>query len=234
MASAYTADEYIKAQRMGQKEKKELEALGRDPFPAVLDEVFPEISAASVQELPVTDIPAGRIIGTRSAGRTNAFSASFLPLPDQNSEFAAKWMALCEAHLSDTGIRDPIECCEYLGDFYVVEGNKRVSVLRYFGAVRIPARVLRVLPSDRSDPRYAAYFEFVEFQKMTGIWDIRFKKTGEYSRLLAAIGKKPGEEWTDAEKRRFISRYYGFREAFDSLGGRAQGVEPEDALLLFL
>ncbi|MBO4879441.1 MAG: BMP family ABC transporter substrate-binding protein [Clostridia bacterium] len=234
MASAYTADEYIKAQRMGQKEKKELEALGRDPFPAVLDEVFPEISAASVQELPVTEIPAGRIIGTRSAGRTNAFSASFLPLPDQNSEFAAKWMALCEAHLSDTGIRDPIECCEYLGDFYVVEGNKRVSVLRYFGAVRIPARVLRVLPSDRSDPRYAAYFEFVEFQKMTGIWDIRFKKTGEYSRLLAAIGKKPGEEWTDAEKRRFISRYYGFREAFDSLGGRAQGVEPEDALLLFL
>ncbi|MBQ6426898.1 MAG: BMP family ABC transporter substrate-binding protein [Clostridia bacterium] len=227
-------DEYVKAQRMGQKEKKELEALGMDPFPAVLDEVFPDVASASVQELPVSDVPADRIVGTKAAGRTNAFSASFLPLPDPGSEFAIKWKALCTAHLSDVGIRDPIECVEYLGNFYVVEGNKRVSVLRYFGAVRIPARVTRVLPSGLSDPQYAAYQEFVEFQKATGIWDIQFKKPGDYSRLLSAIGKKPGEMWTVSEKRMLISTYYFFKQAFNSLGGMKQGREPEEALLLFL
>ena len=227
-------NEYLKARGLAQKEKKELEALGRSPYPAVLDEVCPEAAHMTVSELPVQDIPADRIIGVRSAGRTNAFSASFLPLPDIDSEFAAKWMKLLEAHLSDTGIREPIICCEYLGSFYVQEGNKRVSVLKYYGAVKIPAHVFRIMPSDREDPRVAAYYEFVEFQRTTGLWDIQFKKPGDYSRLYSALGKKPGEEWTDKEKQRFAAVYHFFREAFTELSGHRQELSPEDALLLFL
>ena len=234
MIAPTAIDEYINAQHMGQKEKKELEALGRNPFPPALEEIFPDIAGASVQVLPVSDIPADRIVGTKAAGRTNAFSASFLPLPEPDSEFALKWKALCQAHMSETGIRDPIECVEYLGNFYVAEGNKRVSVLRYFGAARIPARVTRVMRPDLSDPQYAAYLEFADFQKSSGIWDIQFKKPGDYSRLLSAVGKKPGEKWSDSEKRRLLSSYYYFKQAFNSLGGIKQGLEPEDALLLFL
>ena len=76
MISPNPIDEYANAQHMGQKEKKELEALGRNPFPAALDEIFPDAASASVQVLPVSDIPADRIVGTKAAGRTNAFSAS--------------------------------------------------------------------------------------------------------------------------------------------------------------
>ena len=48
---------------------------------------------------------------------------------------------------SDEGIRDPIRCCEYMGRFYVQEGNKRVSVLKSFGAPSIPAVVTRIIPA---------------------------------------------------------------------------------------
>ena len=234
VSEASGKSEYLKARSLGQKEKKELEAKGLSPYPAVLDEAFPDAAHANCSELPITEIPAERIIGTRSAGRISAFSASFLPLPEADSEFAAKWAALCAAHLSDTGIRDPIECFEYLGDFYVEEGNKRVSVLRYFGAVRIPARVKRVLPAVSDDPRTQAYFEFLDFYRATGIYDFQFRKPGDYARLLSALGKKADEEWTDAEKRKLVSTYYYFREAFFALGADDPTLQAEDALLLFL
>lgn len=226
--------EYSKAQKNALKEKRELEALGLSPYPAVLDEIHPETARLSSMDLSVRDIPADRIIGTVSKGRVSAFTASFLPLPETDSEFAMKWTALCEAHLSDTGIRDPIECVEYLGDFYVSEGNKRVSVLKYFGAVRIPARVRRILPAKQGDPRTEAYYEFLDFYKTTGIYDMQFRKPGDYARLVSLTGKKPGEEWSDREAQRLVSTYHSFKETFASVEGKKQVLYPEDAFLLFL
>ena len=117
---------------------------GKPPYPAVLDEILPEISTETVLEVGLVDIPTERIVGIKSAGRVLAFTPEFRPLLDQKTEFGTKWINLCDAHLSDTVITDPIECYEYLGNFYVQEGNKRVSVLRHFGAPRIPGNVRRV------------------------------------------------------------------------------------------
>ncbi len=231
---ATAREEYLNALRLGQREKKKRETEGKDPYPAVLDEVFPDAVRAQITELPPQEIPADLIVGTGSRGRTGVFSASFYPLAPEDSEFATKWIALCDAHLSETGIREPVECYEYLGNFYVAEGNKRVSVLRYFGAVRIPARIKRVMPADGDDPRITAYREFLDFHRATGIWDIQFKKPGEYARLYAALGKKQGGEWTEAEKRHLISVFGQFRTVFDALGGTKQDLLPEEALLLFL
>ena len=66
-------------------------------------------------------------------------------------------MNLCRAHL-DSGIRDPILCYEYLGRFYVEEGNKLVSVLKRFGAVRVRARIRRVVPPYSEELRIRAYY----------------------------------------------------------------------------
>ena len=233
MLETNISSEYLRALHMGQKEKKRLESAGRSPFPAVLYEICPDANHASFRELPVQDVPVDRIIGTVSKGRTNVFSASFLPLAEPESEFAMKWTALCKAHLSDMGIRDPIECCEYLGNFYVLEGNKRVSVLRYFGAVRIPARIKRILPSDKNDPAYAAYFEFLEFHKATGLYDIQFRKPGDYARLYAAVGHTQGEAWSDDEVHRLSACFYHFKDAFTLLGGVKEDLMPEEALLTF-
>ena len=133
-------EEYAHALRLGQKEYRDLVMAGKSAHPAVLDEILPENSAETVLDLGLVDIPAERIVGTKSAGRITAFTASFRPLLDVKSEFGIKWIQLCKAHLGDTGITDPILCYEYLGNFYVQEGNKRVSVLRHFGAPGSPAR----------------------------------------------------------------------------------------------
>ena len=227
-------EEYLAALKEGQKEQAKLASLGKDPGPAVLEELLPEMTKLPVQELKSQEIPMDRIAGTVTRGRISALTAGFLPLLPEETEFARKWMALCEAHLSDTGLRDPILCYEYLGSFYVQEGNKRVSVLKHFGNTRILSDIRRILPEKSDDPRVRAYYEFVDFHRATGSYDIQFQKPGEYTKLLTALNRKPGEVWTEEERRRFSARYANFKEAFEALGGRAKELRCEDALLLWL
>ena len=227
-------DEYDLALRAGQKEAKELTAAGKNPNPAVLDEILPEGSPDTAQEVGLLDIPAHRIVGVKSAGRITAFTASFKPLLDRNSEFAFKWIALCDAHLGDTGIRDPIECYEYLGNFYVQEGNKRVSVLRHFGAPRIPGNVRRIVPPMSDDPRIKAYYEFLDFFKGARLYEVQFRRPGDYGKLLTALGKQMGEPWSEEERRTFRAYFQYFRDAFAKQDLRGRDVLPEEALLLWL
>ena len=112
-------EEYALALRAGQKEYKALLAEGKDPYPQVLDTILAGRTSDSVEDLGVLDIPAELIVGTKAAGRISAFTAGFLPLLEPTSEFAAKWIHLCNAHLSEEGIRDPILCYEYLGKFFI-------------------------------------------------------------------------------------------------------------------
>ena len=227
-------DEYARALRTGQREYKELISAGKEPYPAVLDDILTDISTEATQNVGLVEIPTDQIIGTKSAGRISAFTASFLPLLDADSEFANKWVALCLANLSDEGIREPIVCYEYLGNFYVQEGNKRVSVLKHFGAARIPGNVTRVLPKQDGSPRVKAYNEFLDFYKASGIYTVQFQRPGDYGKLLSALGKEPGEGWTERERLTFTAYFQYFRDAFAALNGNLLDMRPEDALLLWL
>ena len=227
-------DEYARALRLGQKEYKELLSAKRDPYPAVLDDILTDLTTESTQSVGLVEIPAEQIVGTKSAGRISAFTHGFLPLLDAESEFASKWVNLCMAHMSDEGIRDPIVCYEYLGNFYVQEGNKRVSVLRYFGAPRIPALVTRVLPKNDGSPRIKAYFEFLDFFKVSGIYNVQFQRPGDYGKLLSALGRDADEVWTEAERLNFNAYFQYFRDAFHALNGKLLPIRPEDALLVWL
>jgi len=227
-------EEYSSALRRGQKEYKELLAAGKSPHPAVLDEILGDKVANSTQTIGLVEIPAERIVGTRSAGRITTFSPSFSPLAKPSSEFALKWMSLCQAHLGEVGIRDPITCYEYLGNFYVEEGNKRVSVLRHFDANRISANVTRILPPRSEDPRIKAYYEFLDFYRVSKLYTIQFRRPGDYAKLLALLGKEPDEIWTADERRTFSAYFHYFLDAFQSLNGAVKDVLPEEALLMWL
>ena len=227
-------EEYAQALRQGQKEYRELLMSEKSPHPAVLDEILPENSSDIVVDVGLVEIPSERIVGTKSAGRITAFTASFKPLLDQKSEFATKWINLCTAHLGDVGITDPILCYEYLGNFYVQEGNKRVSVLRYFDAPRIPGNVKRILPPQSDEPRIKAYYEFIDFYKVSKLYTVQFRRPGDYAKLLSHLGKKNGEDWTDAERRSFNANFHYFRDAFQTLNTREEDILPEEALLLWL
>ena len=227
-------EEYLQALKLGQKESKDHLQRGLQPHPVVLDDILSGSPTDTGVYVGLVEIPAERIIGVRSCGRVTAFSPGFLPLLGQNTEFASKWITLCAAHLSEEGIRDPIECYEYLGNFYVQEGNKRVSVLKYFSAPRIPSIVRRILPAQSDSPRIRAYSEFLEFYKLTGVYDIQFTRPGCYAKLTSAVGIPAGQEWTDSQRRQLRSYFQYFREAFVALGGNNLYIQPEDALLLWL
>ena len=233
MSTDTALEEYAQALRLGQKEYRDLLAAGKNPHPAVLDELLSENGTETVVSIGLVDIPAERIVGTKSAGRISAFTATFRPLLDAKSEFGIKWINLCDAHLGETGITDPIECYEYLGNFYIQEGNKRVSVLRHFDAPRIPGNVKRVLPPRSEEPRIKAYYEFLDFYRVSKLYSIQFRHPGDYARLLSAMGKYSDEVWTEEERRTFNSYYHYFLEAFHSLNVQ-HDVLPEEGLLLWL
>lgn len=225
-------DEYTQAMKQGLREHRELLAAGKPASPLVLDEIL--TGSLATMDIGTFEIPSERIIGTKSAGRISAFSASFLPLLGQDTEFAQKWIHLCADHLGETGIRDPILCYEYLGNFYVQEGNKRVSVLRYFGAPRIPGQVIRVLPPESDEPRIRAYYEFLDFHRVSGLYSVQYRVPGDYAKLLSALGKSASAVWTEQEKRTFSAYFQYFRDAFRSVNTRQEDVLPEEALLLWL
>ena len=53
-----------------------------------------------------------------------------MPLMDLDTEFAIKWQHVYDIQTRE-GLNDPVKVFEYLNWFYVIEGNKRVSVLKY-------------------------------------------------------------------------------------------------------
>ena len=226
-------DEYVKALKEGQKEYKECIQKGMNANPLVLDELLEQYGPDACVDVGAVEIPIKRILGTKTAGRITAFTPSFRPLLDVDSEFALKWVNLCAAHLGEEGIQNPIECFEYLGNFYVQEGNKRVSVLRHFGAPRIAANVRRILPSQDESPRSKAYQEFLEFYKLTGLYDVLYTVPGNYAKLLEGIGLPADQVWTEEDRRRFRASFFYFTEGLESVGGNNL-PQPEDALLLWL
>ena len=232
MSRSEAVEEYGKALKEGQKECKECLQKELRVNPLVLDEILEPDAAENCVNVGLVEIPVHRIVGTKTAGRVAAFSPSFRPLMKADTEFAAKWINLCAAHLGDEGIQSPIECFEYLGDFYVQEGNKRVSVLRHFGAQRIAANVKRIRPAQTDTPRIKAYNEFLEFYKLTGLYDVQFTTPGSYGKLLSAVELPTDQIWTEEERRRFRAYFHYFKEALAAAG--SEKLPPEDALLMWL
>ncbi|MGX8692320.1 MAG: BMP family ABC transporter substrate-binding protein [Clostridia bacterium] len=227
-------DQYTKALKSGQKYFKTAESQGEDPYPAVLDRLLADQTITRQEELGLVNIPSELIVGTKSAGRMAALAGNFMPLLGETTEFGAKWMALCDAHLGSEGIRDPIKCYEYLGRFYVQEGNKRASVLMSFGAPTIPGLVTRVIPALGEDAESRLYAEFMGFYRLSGLYGVQFRKPGCYARLQAALGMDADHVWTEEERRSFRAGFAHFREAFEKLKAGENGGTPAEALLTWL
>ncbi len=234
MSRQEAVEQYGRALRQGRKCHKDCVLRGRYPYPQVLDEILSEAMTAGQVELGVLEIPTEQITGTKTAGRRTAFSAGFMPLMDPDTEFAAKWIDLCEAHLGDEGIRDPIRCFEYLGRFYVQEGNKRVSVLKSYGAPTVPAYVIRLIPVWSQEPEIAAYYDFLRYYQITGLYRVYCSRPGSFAKLQAALGFEPDHVWTEEERRVFTSDFAVFQAAFRKQGGGELPVTAADALIVWL
>ncbi|MBO6014258.1 MAG: BMP family ABC transporter substrate-binding protein [Oscillospiraceae bacterium] len=209
---------------------------GEYPYPPALDYIVHPGDVLDQVDIGLVNIPSELIAGTKTEGRISALAGNFMPLLGVETEFAVKWIDLCEAHLSDEGIRDPIQCYEYLGRFYVQEGNKRTSVLLSYGAPTIPGYVTRLLPAYSDDEVVQRYYEFVDFYALSGIYGLVFRFPGEYKRLQAELGLESDHVWTEDEKKRFLSAFSFFKSSYARVWKNREKEEatPAEALLVWL
>lgn len=228
-----SVEDYSKAYKMGRKDYQMRMLMGKQPTLDVLDDILPPKSSYSEMPLGLVQIPVNQIAGTRSAGRSNAFASNFMPIMSEKSEFAAKWIRLSISH-EEEGIRDPVKAYEYMNRFYILEGNKRVSVLKYFGAVSIPGNVIRLIPKRTNEKENKIYYEFLDFYDATQINDIYFSQEGSFPALIECAGKKPGETWTDDEKMDLHSLYTRFCLEYEAAGGSKLPITEGDAFLSFI
>ena len=233
-ARVEAAEHYQKALKAGKKAQKQRIHQGRYPYLEILDEILRGYPTAGQEELGIIEIPADRIVGTKTRGRADAFAANFMPLISEKSEFSQKWQNLCQYHLGESGIRDPIFCYEFLGRFYVQEGNKRVSVLKYFDAASVRGKVIRILPGGSSRPDVTAYRDFLTYYPKTRLYEVAFSQLGSFLKLQAALGYDPDHVWTEEERRNFRSSFYYFNRVFEKLCEEPVTVTPADALLEWL
>ena len=234
MSRQEALEQYNYALKLGQKYYKAAVIRGEYPYLQALDDLLDESMVMGRVEMGLVNIPAEQIVGVQSVGRRTALAGNFMPLLGTDSEFASKWITLCDAHLSDEGIRDPVKCCEYMGRFYVQEGNKRVSVLKSYGAPTIPGMVTRLVPEYSEDPAVQIYYEFMHFYRLAGLYQLNFTRSGSFAKLQAALGFEPKHVWTDEERRSFLAGYYHFKSAFDKLNVNKLNVTAADALLVWL
>lgn len=224
---------YKEALKLGQKEVKARTAKAENPYLTVLDEMIPTEKSLSGIRLGVIQIPMWFIAGTKTAGRVSAFASNYMPLLAESTEFASKWESLYRAHLTE-GIREPIKVYEYLNRYYVEEGNKRVSVLKYCGAYSIPADVIRIMPDKNDSEEVRLYYEFLDFNRYSKINFIEFSKPGSYRELLRSMGKPFDEYWSIDDQQRFSGAYYFFEKAYRENGGDKLKTTVGDAMLSYI
>ena len=226
-------EDYKNALKSGQRAYRACVARGQSPYLAVLDDILVNVNIVAQEPLGLVEIPAESIVGTKTSGRHTAFAPNFMPLLEPDTEFAGKWSNLCDAHLEE-GIHTPIIAYEFLNKFYVQEGNKRVSVLKYFDAVRIAGTVTRLVPERNDSLENRIYYEFLDFYKLSKVNDVHFSRLGGYAKLQTLVCKASGESWTDDDRLSFSAFYTMFRQQFLALGGGGLNLTAGDAMLVYL
>ncbi|MDR0858478.1 MAG: BMP family ABC transporter substrate-binding protein [Oscillospiraceae bacterium] len=227
-AEARTA--YLNARKLGRKYLSDLgEQRGYLP---ILDEKLRENVIVGEINMGRHEVSLSRIVGTKTAGRSTAFAGNFMPLLDPETEFGAKWQNLYIYQLRD-GIQDAVTLYEFLGFYYVQEGNKRVSVLRSVGASSIYANVIRFVPERRvEDDENTVYYELLDYDKRAYFDNLWFSKRGAFPALVAAVeiylAAHPEVEISVTDAINEVLRT--FRQAYKPLGGNSAALTTGDAL----
>ena len=225
--------EYSQARKLAQKAYRQDMYAKRNPYLQVLDELLPLVRTAGEMDLGLVEIPLSRIAGTKTSGRTRAFAGNFMPLLPEESEFADKWCSLYLSHLEE-GIREPVIACEFMNYYYIIEGNKRVSVLKFAGAVSVPAYVTRIIPAPGDTPELKIYYEYMDFYRASGVNTIYFTREGSFSRLCGFMGKDIHTPWTRDDRMLFTSAFFRFSQIYREKGGEKLALQPGDGFLLYL
>ena len=226
-------NDYTAALRQGRRSYRAALTKGEYPYLPVLDEIMSYTEVAGMENIGIMDIPLSKIVGTKTVGRSNAFANNFMPLLPEESEFGMKWAAVYKHQIED-GISDPIVAYEFMNQFYVQEGNKRVSVMKYLQTYSIAASVTRLVPKKTDDKENRLYFEFLDFYEVSRSYDVCFTREGSYKKLLKLMGKKEDEVWSDDDRMNLHFACYNFERAFHKEHGENLDINVSDAFLIYV
>lgn len=208
-------------------------ARGETPFLPILDDILETVSVVGRVELGLVDIPLNLIVGTSTYSRTVAFASNFMPIIDDESEFADKWIKLSDVWLQE-GQREPIKAYEFMNKFYVIEGNKRVSVSKYFKNSSVYGSVTRIIPKKTNEKENIIYYEFLDFYEVTKINYVWFSKPGSFTRFLELVNQDGAPEWNADRQRLFRSNYLHFEKEYLAKGGQKLDITVADAMLAYI
>ncbi|MBL4936773.1 BMP family ABC transporter substrate-binding protein [Clostridium sp. YIM B02515] len=224
-------EHFDEARKLAVREYNRSISSGEIGYLPSLEGILKDTEIVAQVDLGLIEIPLKKTIGTYTHLRSLSFARNFMPLIE--TEFREKWSSLCEAHLHE-GIRDAIKVYEYMNWFYVIEGNKRVSVLKYFDAYSISAKVTRLIPKlDENSKDSRLYYEFLKFNKITNLYSIWFSKEGSFDKLLKLFDNfNPENSYFDNKYKYFeVYIYNTFRKIYLSYGGDRLKITTGDAFL---
>ncbi|MBR0473974.1 MAG: BMP family ABC transporter substrate-binding protein [Erysipelotrichaceae bacterium] len=224
-------EDYINAKKAGDRQFRQDVNKNRDPYLPVLDDLLTTEIANNTEPVGNIEIPLSLVIGTKTKSRANSFASNFMPIADKNSEFAYKWSSLFEYQI-ESGITDPVKAYEYMGMFYIEEGNKRVSVMKYLGNPTIYASVTRILP--KRTPETEVYYEFLDFYNVAPIYEIHFTRKGSYHKLARMMQMNMTDKWPSDLVRSLEGAYFRFSKVFYENGGQNLDFSAADAFLKYL
>lgn len=226
-------EDYARALKLGQKTRRSDIAAGRYPYVPALDDIVADANRGAEQPLGVMEIPVSLVAGTKTKGRQSTFASDFMPLLASDTEFASKWSSLYDAQRAE-GIRDPIVAYEYLQRFYVMEGNKRLSVMRYLHNPSIMASVIRVMPRGGDPRELQAYTEFTRFFRVAPVWGLSFSDASSYGALARQYGRDLETAWPEETVRLLRSSMSAFRAALARRKDILPSAVASDAFLVYL
>ncbi len=231
--NSYDQTVYENARRAGLKAYRRAVSAGTYPYLPALDLILGENEEPSRTAVGTMEIPLDLVAGTKSADRSNAFASNFMPLLEVHSEFALKWLRLYAAHLEE-GIRDAVQVFEYRRRFYVQEGNKRVSVLKYMNGASVEAEVIRLTQEKTDSDDDRLYMEFLEFFKVCPIYDFQFTEPGDYRLFAELLGLDLSHPWTEEQICSVRAAKACFSRAFLRRHKESGPDEISEAMLVYL
>ena len=225
-------ERYADSQNRAKRALRKATAKGSDVKLPVLNDILDRSKMADIVELGIVEIPVNQIVGVGIDTDSDIYTRDFLPLPSVQSEFAETWTGIYKQHLTDTGLVDPIRCCEYLGKFYVMDGKKRVSVLKAHGTMMVKAEVTRFLPELSDDIQIQSYYEFLKTYEKTGLYQVAFTQPGQAEGFLKALGYDPAHVWDDSDRFSLLFHWHPFERALEIAFDGMLNITTADAMMV--
>mgnify|MGYP004701174985 CR=1 FL=1 len=224
---------YRQARKRGEQGRRRAISQSEHPYLTDLDSLVAQLPCGQRENIGLRDIPLEMVVGTVTKGRQSAFSCNFMPLLPRNTEFARKWSNLYDIQISE-GYRDPIIVTEFMHRFYVQEGNKRVSVLKFLDAPTVSAKVTRLYPGKWDSVESRLYGEFCAFWYVCPLYEIEFSREGSYEMLAKMLGQDLVEKWPQKKVDYLRHTFLLFKRAYLRAGGDHLDITPADAMLVYL